>query len=163
MFRKIMAITPFLLLTIWAGCHQPTEQNSNDGNHKIITGTGTVLGEFQDETLWNQRLQEDSTLAEWSEKQICDAATGATLQSKTLGYLVSDRVVSSQDSTLTTSDAWGQYGIIIDSGTYSLTGSCEGYESITHVVNVLPDSIIYVNFILPRQVITKPIAKLNRN
>lgn len=126
------------------------------------SATGIVLGEFQDGTLWEQRLQEDSTLAEWSEQQVCDAATGATLQSKTLGYLVPDRFVSLSDSSITFSDAWGQYGIFLPSGTYPLTGTCDTYQSVTRIVKVMPDSTIYKNFILPREAIAKSIAQLNR-
>jgi hypothetical protein len=125
--------------------------------------TGLVVGEFQDAFLFQQRLLEDTTLADWSEKQIYDAATGATLQSKTLLYFVPDRFVSLGDSAMTTSDAWGQYGLYMPWGTYPLTGSCEGYENITRVVNVQPGSQNYINFFLPREAIAKLIAKSDRD
>ncbi len=134
-----------------------------DFNLRPDSSTGLVVGEFQDGFLFQQRLQEDSSLADWSEKDIYDAATGATLQFKTLGYTVPDRFVSMGDTSLTTSDYWGQYGVYIPSGTYPLTGSCEGYENVMCVVNIQPDSRNYINFILPRETVAKPIAKLDRD
>jgi hypothetical protein len=124
-----------------------------DFNLRPDSSTGLVVGEFQDGFLFQQRLQEDSSLADWSEQQIYDAATGATLQYKTLQYAVPDRFVSVGDTSLTTSDYWGQYGLYMPCGTYPLTGSCDGYENVTHVVNIQPDSRNYINFILPRQVV----------
>ncbi|MBN2001624.1 hypothetical protein JW935_29050 [candidate division KSB1 bacterium] len=117
--------------------------------------TGKVYGEFQDGTLFQQRLQEDSSLANWSDKQIFDAATGATLQYKALKDTVADRAVLLGDSVLTIADAWGQYWFTIPSGTYPLTGSCDGYKNVTQVFRVEADSRNYLNFILPRQGIIK--------
>jgi hypothetical protein len=114
------------------------------------SATGKIFGEFQDGTLYQQRLQEDTTLANWTEKQIFEAATGATLQFKTLNDDVPDRYVFLGDSLMATADFWGQYYIIIPCGTYPLTGSCEGYKSEMRVVKVLPDSRNYINYILSR-------------
>jgi hypothetical protein len=130
-----------------------------DFNLRSDSTTGLVVGEFQDAFLFQQRLLEDSALANWSEQQICDAATGATLQSKTLEYLVPDRFVLLEDSAMATADVWGQYGCFIPSGTYPLVGSCEGYKSVMHVVKVLPDSRVYLNFILHREVSAKYASK----
>jgi hypothetical protein len=134
-----------------------------DFNLKPDSSTGLVIGEFQDGYLFAQCVQDCTELAEWSEKQIYDAATGATLQSKTLEYLVPDRFVSVGDTSLTTADYWGQYGCYIPCGTYPLTGSCEGYENIMRVVNIQPDSRNYINFILPRQVVAIARSKQDRN
>ena len=134
---------------------------------KPDSATGTVLGEFQDGWLWEQRLQEDSSLTNWSEQKICDTATGATLQYKTLKDSFPDFIpycyLFLSDSSLILADNWAQYGIILPCGTYPLTGKCDTYKSVTRIVQVLPDSIIYKNFILPREEIAKPIAKLNRD
>jgi hypothetical protein len=130
-----------------------------DFNLRSDSTTGLVVGEFQDAFLFQQRLSEDTTLANWSEQQIYDAATGATLQSKTLKYLVPDRFVLLEDSAMAKADVWGQYGFFIPSGTYPLVGSCEGYRSVMHVVKVLPDSRVYLNFILHREVSAKYASK----
>ena len=55
------------------------------------------------------------------------------------------------DSVLAVADAWGQYVFKIRTGTYSITGSCEGYESVTQTVTVEPNGRHYVNFFLPRK------------
>jgi hypothetical protein len=127
------------------------------------SATGMVLGEFQDGWLWEKRLLEDTSLVNWSEKEICDAATGATLQYKTLKDSFPDFIpycyVFLADSSLILADAWGQYGIVMQQGTYPLTGSCEGYKSVTHVIQVNPDERTYVNFILPRVATAKYASK----
>ena len=117
--------------------------------------TGRVYGEFQDGILFQQRLEEDTSLVNWSENRIFDAATGATLHYKALGYEVPDRVVLLGDSTVAYADAWGQYWFTIPCGTFPLTGSCQGYKNVMHVLKVEPDSRNYLNFILPRQGIAK--------
>jgi hypothetical protein len=112
---------------------------------------GRVYGEFQDVTLFNQRLQADPSLAQWDAKKIFDAATGATVQAKTFGYEIPNRKVFLGDSLLAISDVWGQYWFKIQCGTYPITGSCEGYYDSTQVIKVLPDARSYVNFFLRRK------------
>lgn len=114
------------------------------------TTRGRVYGEFQDLTLYQERLAEDSTMQSWTEKEIFDGGTYATLQTKWLGYEVPDRMVYLGDQLLAYSDGFGQYWFEIQCGTYPITGSCEGYESVTHTVTVSTDEPVYVNFILPR-------------
>lgn len=113
--------------------------------------TGRVYGEFQDVTLYNQRLQTDPSMAGWDAKKIYDAATGATVQAKTFGYEIPARKVFLGDSPLDSTDVWGQYSFRIQCGTYPITGSCEGYNDTTQVIKVLPDQSIYVNFFLRRK------------
>jgi uncharacterized glyoxalase superfamily protein PhnB len=115
------------------------------------SSTGRIYGEFQDDFLFQQRLLEDTTLSGWTEKEIYDGGTGATLQTKTLEYFVPDRTVSLGDSILAYSDGWGQYFFRMPVGTYSLTGACEGYKSVTRVVRVEADVKTYLNFFLPRE------------
>ncbi|MBN1483023.1 hypothetical protein EH223_13955 [candidate division KSB1 bacterium] len=126
-----------------------------DFNLKPDSTTGRVYGEFQDGNLFLQRLQEDTSLVNWSEKQIFDAATGATLNLKTLRSEVPECTVFLGDSAIASADAWGQYWFTIPSGTYPFTGACEGYEDIMHILKIEPDSRNYLNFILPNQGITK--------
>jgi hypothetical protein len=112
--------------------------------------TGRLIGEFQDMVIFSDSLETNPGLAEWDEKQICDAATGATIQMKWLNYHVGDREIYLGDDLLGISDAWGQYGFYIQCGTYCFTGKCEGYMSKTHIVTILPDTKIYLNFFLDR-------------
>jgi hypothetical protein len=112
--------------------------------------TGILVGEFQDLLIFNDSLETNPGLAEWDGKKIFDAATGATIQMKWLNYPVGNREVYLGDDLLGISDAWGQYGFIIQCGTYCFTGKCEDYKSKTHIVTILPDTKIYLNFFLER-------------
>jgi len=111
---------------------------------------GRVYGEFQDKTLW---LEHEEELKNWTEKEIFDGGTYATLQTKWLGYEVPDRMVHLGDLLVAYADGFGQYWTRIQCGTYPLTGSCEGYESVTHTVTISPDEPVYLNFILPRSAV----------
>jgi hypothetical protein len=111
---------------------------------------GRVAGEFQDQALFNDSLKTNPSLAGWDAKTVYDAATGATLQTKTLQVEVPERRVMLGDSLLATADWWGQYWFKIRTGTYAITGSCEGYESVTQIITVEPNGRLYVNFFMPR-------------
>jgi hypothetical protein len=111
---------------------------------------GKVYGEFQDWNLFNDSLITNPSLANWDAKRIFDAATGATIQYKTLGYEVGERRVYLGDSLLAVSDAWGQFWFKIPCGTRPIKGSCEGYYDAAQVVKVLPNTHHYVNFFLIR-------------
>ncbi|RPH92781.1 MAG: carboxypeptidase regulatory-like domain-containing protein, partial [Calditrichaeota bacterium] len=89
-----------------------------DFNLKPESATGKVYGEFQDGTLFQQRLEEDTSLVNWSGKKVFDASTGATLNLKTLGIDVAECMVFLGDSSLATADAWGQYWFTIPCGTF---------------------------------------------
>ena len=113
--------------------------------------TGWVFGEFQDQTLFEDSLKTNPSMADWGAKALYDAATGATIQYKTFDHEVPERRVTLGDSVLAVADAWGQYVIKIRTGVYRITGSCEGYESVTRTVTVEPDGRHYMNFFLPRK------------
>jgi len=112
---------------------------------------GKLVGEFQDLTVFNDSLISNPELAEWDEQQIYNAATGATIQVKWFPDFMGTRVVYLGDDSIGFSDAFGQYAFVIQSGTYSFTGTCDGYKSKTHVVTILPDTKTYLNFLLERE------------
>ncbi len=111
---------------------------------------GTFLNQRKDGTLFEDSLKTNPSMAEWGAKTVYDAATGATIQYKTFEHAVPERRVALGDSVLAEADAWGQYVFKIRTGTYRITGSCEGYESVTRTVTVEPDGRHYMNFFLPR-------------
>ena len=112
---------------------------------------GILVGEFQDLKVFNDSLISNPELAEWDEKKICDASTGATIQAKWFPDFNGTRVVYLGDNSLDTSGAFGQYAFVIQSGTYSFTGTCDGYKSKTHVVTILLNMKTYLNFFLERE------------
>jgi len=113
--------------------------------------SGRVWGEFEDMTLYSEILATDTSKLGWSEQEVYQGGTGATLQSKTLGYEVPDRKVWLGDSLLALADNWGQYSFRLQHGTYPITATCEGYISIDTVITVIPDERIYINFFMYRQ------------
>jgi hypothetical protein len=114
------------------------------------TSTGLIYGEFQDIILFNENVQTNPELAYWNPMMIYQATTGATMIDKFLQYDVPDRQIWLGDSLLRKSDEWGQFVLRLQIGTYPLSGSCAGYYSISRVVKVLPDTIVYVNFFMNR-------------
>lgn len=117
---------------------------------KPQTATGRITGEFQDLHLFDSLKVADPALAGWNDQEVYDGVTGATLQAKTLGFDVPDRTVSIGDSIWAYTDGWAQFRIILPAGTHILTGSCDGYQSVTRTVTVEADTRHYVNFLLPR-------------
>ncbi|MFC1569809.1 carboxypeptidase-like regulatory domain-containing protein [bacterium] len=111
---------------------------------------GRIYGEFQDLVLYNPIIESDPAINEWNDKEKFEGVTGATLQTKWLQYQVPDRMVFLEDSLLAYSDEFGQFWCKIQCGTYPILGTCEGYESATQVVKVLPDERTYTNFFLDR-------------
>jgi hypothetical protein len=117
-----------------------------------LTSTkGKVFGEFQDMYLFRQETEIKPEIKTWDEKQVYDGTTGATICYKFIQNGVPERSVSIGDSIITVSDGFGQYYFKIQCGTYTVTGTCEGYVSSSKVIRVLPDSKIYVNFNLERK------------
>ncbi len=122
---------------------------------------GRVYGEFQDLNIFSDSLQSNPGMADWDAKYIFDAVTGATIQYKTFHYEIPERRVFLGDSLLVTADAWGQYWFKIQSGTYRITGSCDGYYDVARIIRVLPNSRNYINFFLTRKEIAKYIVNNN--
>jgi hypothetical protein len=128
-------------------------------NHNFYLTTdssiGLILGEFQDVTLFNQAVIDSPEILTWTAQEIYEEVTGATLQAKFLGYDVPDRIVYLDGDDLSTSDGYGQYLLFLQTGTYSFRGTCEGYyQEVTKTFKVLPGTN-YLNFFLPRVLITK--------
>lgn len=114
------------------------------------TTTGFLIGEFQDDSLFLQQLGEKPEMAEWTDQEICDGATGATIQFKWLKPFEPFPHVLLGEDTLSADDGWGQYGFRIQCGTYPFTGICNGYQSVTGVARVEPGANTFLNFFLPR-------------
>ncbi len=121
-------------------------------NLAMIADTfGKVFGEFQDLILFNQNAVDNPKLKTWDEEQVYDGVTGATIDKFGFHHDVPERKVISDDTILTVSDGYGQYYFKIQSGTYLLTGSCDGYADTSREIKVLPGSSNYVNFFLRKK------------
>lgn len=135
-----------LIITIVAG--EPTKL------HFYLlpdTSVGTVYGEFQDLKLFNQKAANKPKMKTWDEHEIYDGVTGATMYIITRPDPFPPRTVSLDDSIIAVSDGFAQYWFKIQSGTYLITGACNGYTDTTRLIKILPGSKNYINFFLTKK------------
>ncbi len=93
-----------------------------------------------------QKISQNSEIANWTEKQICDGVTGATIMEDNYDKEFQQPQLFIGDSLIKYADVYGQYWIEVQCGTYPLTGKCEGFSNKTEIIKVLPDSREYLNF-----------------
>jgi len=113
--------------------------------------TGRIYGEFQDLKLFQQKVSENNDLAKWSDNQIMDGVTGATIMEDNYSTNFEQAQVFIGDSLLSYADVYGQYWFDIQCGTYPLTGKSAGFSSEMKVMKVLPNAKVYLNFFLPKK------------
>ena len=100
--------------------------------------TGRIYGEFQDLFLLQQKKSENNDLENWTEKQILDGVTGATIQEDNSNIDFHQAQLFISDSLMKYADVYGQYWIKIQCGSYPLTGRSEGFFSeTTQLVNYI--------------------------
>jgi len=112
--------------------------------------TGRIYGEFQDLLLLQQKISENNEIANWTEKQILDGVTGATIQEDNSNTDFQQAQLFIGDSLMKYADVYGQYWIKIQCGIYPVTGISAGFSSKTEIVKILPDSRIYKNYYLSK-------------
>lgn len=113
--------------------------------------TGRIYGEFQDSLLFQQKISENNELSSWTALEIMDGVSGATLMEDNVGSDFQQAQLFLGDSLLTYGDVYGQYWIEIQCGTYPITGVCAGFTSKTKLVQVLPDTKVYMNYYLRKE------------
>lgn len=109
---------------------------------------GRVYGELHDRTLYEEELIANPSMAGWSEKELFDGVTGATIQTVTFGMDLPASELYIGDTLYSVTDGFGQYWFDVQSGTYPLSISSPGYRDTLMIVKVEPDTRIYANFIL---------------
>jgi hypothetical protein len=112
---------------------------------------GKVYGEFEDLRLFRASLADNPEMGEWSEKEVWDGLSGATIQAKTLRRAVPDRTVLLDGRILAYADVFGQFWISLPPGSYTLVGRCKGYRDCRVTVTVSAGSVQYSNFYLDRR------------
>jgi hypothetical protein len=117
----------------------------------VDTTLGQVYGEFQDMTLFRQKAIDKPVMNTWDERMVYDATTGATIFKLGPQTGVPARNVSLDDSIIAVADGFGMYVFKIQSGTYQIKGSREGYADALRVIKVLPGSNNCVNLFLEKQ------------
>lgn len=115
------------------------------------SASGRIYGEFQNLVIFQQKIAEFNNLKNWTEKEIMDGMTGATIQGDYSDPNFEQAQLFIGDSLMGYADVWGQYWMKVQCGTYPLTGKSKGFLSKTRIVKVLPESKIYINFYLKPQ------------
>ncbi len=111
-----------------------------------------VYGEFQDQEMYNASLEGNPAMKDWTDKQLFDGLSGATMQLKTFGIDLPPCMVLLGDEILGYADGFGQFWISLAPGTYTLTGRCEGYKEVEIELKVKAGEKYYINFIMPEAV-----------
>jgi hypothetical protein len=112
---------------------------------------GKVYGEFEDAKLLSASMESRPDLRSWSEKEVWDGLSGATIQAKTFGKPVPDRTVLCRGKVIAYADGFGQYWLSLPAGSYELVGRCKGYRDEKRTVVVEAGSVQYLNFRLERR------------
>jgi len=112
---------------------------------------GRVYGELHDQSLYNEQLARNPSMADWNGEELFDGLSGATLQTVTFGYDLPSAEIFIGDSLIALTDGFGQYWVDLQSGTYPLRVSMPGYRDTIQIIQVEQDSHIFANFILTQQ------------
>lgn len=113
--------------------------------------SGKVFGEFEDLGYLERRIAKAPAMKKWNDEQAWDGLSGATIQAKTMGPGVPDRIVLLEGRAVAYADGFGQYWCDLPPGTYTLVGRCEGYRDAEVRLEVKPRSVIYANFYLRKK------------
>ena len=124
---------------------------SNDFLLSPYYSKGSVYGELHDQTLYNERLIDNPSMADWNGKELFDGVSGATIQTMTFGFDLPASEIYIGDSLFSVTDGFGQYWFDIQSGTYPLRVSSIGYKDSVKIVKVDPDTSFFANFILLKE------------
>lgn len=124
---------------------------SNDFLMSPGNSLGSVYGELHDQGLYDEQLMADPSMAAWTNQELYDGVSGATIQTMTFGYDLPSAEIYIGDSLLALTDGFGQYWVDLQAGTYPLRVSMPGYRDSTQIMRVEPDSDNYSNFILSQQ------------
>lgn len=109
--------------------------------------TGRFYGELLDLDLFMENLETNPEMAQWTEKEIYDGITGATIK---FDYDEPSAQVYLVDSLLSYSDGYGQFWFDLQAGTYPLKVTCPGYRDTLKIIEVVPDIRSYLIFYLEK-------------
>jgi len=113
--------------------------------------TGRIYGEFHDIPLFNEIILDQPEKLTWTDKEMFEGTTGATIQKKWLHYDIPQIYIYLEDSLISGCDTFGQFWCQLQSGTYPIRGTCEDYEDVVEIIQVLPDDTTYINFFMERK------------
>ncbi len=109
-----------------------------------------VYGEFEDTRLFLRELRKRPEMASWSAKGVWEGLSGATIQYKTYGKAVPDRVVLVDGVEAAYADGFGQFWIEVAPGERVITGRCAGFKDAEVRILAEPGSTHYLNLFLKK-------------
>ena len=112
---------------------------------------GGVIGELHDQVLYQERLMNNPSMAEWTDKELFDGVSGATIQGKNFDFDVYPASIYIGDSLFAKTDDYGQFWFDMQIGTYPITVVSEGWRDSIQITGVKHDSLVFANFILNRE------------
>ncbi len=124
---------------------------SNDFLMSPGNSLGSVYGELHDQGLYDEQLMADPSMAGWTDQELYDGVSGATIQSMTFGFDLPSSEVYIGDSLFSLTDGFGQYWFDVQAGTYPLRISSPGYKDTVQIIKVGPDTEVFGNFILLKE------------
>jgi hypothetical protein len=138
------------LLTIaaFAACATGDRRHSFTGE---AAEKGKVYGEFEDAALFEAAKGQSPEMAAWSEKDVMDGLSGATIQAKTMGPKTGRGLVLLSGKKIAYADGFGQFWIALPPGRHSLLGRCPGYKDARIEVEVESGENAYANFYMRKK------------
>ncbi len=124
---------------------------SNDFLMSPGNSLGSVYGELHDQGLYDAQLMVDPSMAAWTDQELYDGVSGATIQTMTFGHDLPSSEVYIGDSLFSLTDGFGQYWFDVQAGTYPLRISSPGYRDTMQIIKVGSDTEVIGNFILLKE------------
>ncbi len=115
------------------------ENGKTIGNDFLLTPDETisaVMGELHDEMLYQEQLIKDPSMAEWTDQQLFDGVSGATIQGKNFDFEVFPASIYIGDSLFAETDDYGQYGFEVQMGTYPIRVVLQGWKDSIQIKEV---------------------------
>ncbi len=131
------------------------ENGKATGHDFLLTPDETeslVMGELHDQVLYQQQLVDNPSMANWTDQELFDGVSGATIQGKNFDFDVHPASIYIGDSLFAKTDDYGQYLFEVQIGTYPITVVSEGWRDSLQIKEVVYDSYaVFANYILPRE------------
>lgn len=111
-----------------------------------------VMGELHDQLLYQEGLIDNPSMAEWTDQQLFDGVSGATIQGKNFEIEVYPASIFIGDSLFAETDDYGQYEFTVQMGTYPISVVIQGWRDSTQIKEVKYNAYAdFANFILIRE------------
>jgi len=119
-----------------------------DGLPQASARTCAIYGEFQDARLFRSKAVRNPRMSGWTAREIFDGATGATIQAKTYGRAVPDRIILVDGEEAAYADGFGHFWLELEPGEHQIEGRCAGFEEARISLLLEAGSSVHLAFLL---------------